>query len=109
MRRGEVWTIAGGADYARKPRPALIVHNELLSEVESVTFCGLTTEESDSPLLRPLIEPDRRNGLRQASRVMVDKITTVRRERLGRHIGTLSPQEMERVDRGLMVFLGLAG
>jgi mRNA interferase MazF len=28
MRRGEIWTVAGGGDYTGKPRPALILQDD---------------------------------------------------------------------------------
>jgi mRNA interferase MazF len=40
---------------------------------------------------------------------MVDKITTVRRSKLGERIGRLSDEEMVRLGRAILVFLGLAG
>jgi mRNA interferase MazF len=40
---------------------------------------------------------------------MVDKLTTVPRTRVGRRLGTLAPADLGRVDRAVMVFLGLAG
>ena len=39
---------------------------------------------------------------------MVDKITTVRQERLSRRIGALSDKDMRRIDRAILVFLGIA-
>jgi mRNA interferase MazF len=40
---------------------------------------------------------------------MVDKITTVPRSKLGRRVGRLSDDDMIRLARSLVVFLGLAG
>jgi mRNA interferase MazF len=55
-----------------------------------------------------LIEPTDRNGLVDASRLMVDKITTVPKSRLGRRIGELNDEDILRLNRALTVFLGLA-
>ena len=54
MRRGEVWTAAGGKDYAGKPRPVVIVQSDAFDATESVTVCGLTTNPTEAPLARPL-------------------------------------------------------
>ena len=75
MSRGEVWTVAGGGDYAGKPRPAVIVQDDRFDATASVTVCVFTTNPADVPLVRPLIEPNERNGLREPSRIMIDKIT----------------------------------
>jgi mRNA interferase MazF len=40
---------------------------------------------------------------------MVDKLTTVPKARLGKRIGRLSDSDMVRVNRALLIFLGLAG
>lgn len=108
MKRGEVWTVSGGASYAGKPRPAVIVQEDRFEGTDSITLCVLTTDPTDAPLLRMLIEPTDRNGLKSASRLMVDKITTVPKARLGKRIGKLGDEDIVRMNRALTVFLGLA-
>jgi len=107
MKRGEIWTVAAKGGYASKPRPAVIVQSDLYDATASVTICIFTTDETDDEVLRPLVEPSARNGLQKPSRLMVDKMTTVPRERLGRRIGELSVRDMNRLERGLLVFLGI--
>ncbi len=74
-----------------------------------MTVCAFTTDPTDAPLFRLRIEPDEVNGLRAPCSLMVDKITTVPRSRLGDHVGRLSDEEMVRLGRAILVFLGLAG
>ena len=109
MRRGDIWTVAGGKDYAGKPRPVVIVQDDSFDATDSITICAFTTDETDAPLCRLPVEPNERNGLRAACRLMVDKITTSSRTKLGLRIGRLSDQDMVRVNRAVAVFLGLAG
>lgn len=109
MRRGDVWTVSGGADYAGKPRPAIIVQEDSFAETASVSICLLTTAALDAPLIRPRIDPGAGNGLLETSYAMADKITTVHRARLGRRLGTLAPAAMARVNQAMMLFLGLTG
>lgn len=40
---------------------------------------------------------------------MADKITTVRRSNLGERVGRLYSEDMVRLDRAIVVFLGLGG
>jgi mRNA interferase MazF len=108
MKRGEVWTVSGGAPYASKPRPAVIVQEDRFEATSSITLCVFTTDPTDAPLLRMLIEPTDRNGLSSASRLMVDKVTTVPKTRLGKRIGKLNDEDVVRLNRALTVFLGLA-
>jgi mRNA interferase MazF len=108
MKRGEVWSVSGGAPYAGKPRPAVIVQEDRFEATSSITLCAFTTDPTDAPLLRMLIEPTDRNGLSSASRLMIDKITTVPKARLGKRIGKLNDEDVVRLNRALTVFLGLA-
>ena len=107
MTRGEVWTVSGSG-YAGKPRPAVIVQDDRFDATESVTVCVFTTDATEAPLFRLPIAPSAGNGLNDASRLMVDKITTVGKKRLGERIGRLEDAAMMRLNRAIMVFLGLA-
>jgi mRNA interferase MazF len=109
VKRGDVWTVAGGPDYAGKPRPAVILQDDAFDATASVTVCPFTTHAVDAPLMRLPIEPSARNGLRASSQLMVDKITTVPRKKLESRIGQLSDEDIVRVNRAVIVFLGLAG
>lgn len=107
MKRGEVWTVAGGGAYARKPRPFVIVQGDRYDATDSIAVCGLTSVAIDAPVSRPLIAPTEANGMRLPSHLMVDKITTVQKHRLGRRMGVLSTVDMQRLNRAMLVFLGL--
>ena len=109
MRRGEVWTAAGGPGYAGKPRPVVIVQDDRFDASPSVTVCAFTTDPTEAPLFRLPLDPAAEDGHAVASRLMVDKITTVARGRLGRRIGRLSDAQMRQLNRAIIVFLGLAG
>ena len=109
MRRGEIWTVGGGKDYAGKPRPAVVVQDDSFDATESITVCAFTTDPTEAALFRVLVEPNERNGLRTPSRVMVDKLTTVPKAKLGSRIGRLDDQDVVRLNRAVLVFLGLAG
>lgn len=75
MRRGEIWTAAGGGDYTGKPRPVVVLQDDRFDVTDSITICPLTTDPDDLPLFRILIEPNERNGLDEASSIMADKVT----------------------------------
>jgi hypothetical protein len=52
MRRGDVWTVAGGKDYAGKARPVVILQDDSFDGTESITICAFTTDDTDAPLFR---------------------------------------------------------
>ena len=105
MKRGEVWTVSGTAG---KPRPAVIVQDDRFDATGSVTVCVFTTDETEAPLFRLAVAPSDRNRLRSVSRLMVDKATTVSKDRIGARIGRLDDQDVVRVNRAIVVYLGLA-
>ena len=109
MKRGELWTVAGAAEFARKPRPVVIVQSDDYPHTASATLCPLTTSLKDASRIRIAIAPSASNGLVSLSHVLTDKVNTVSRTRIGKRIGVLSDQEMAEVDAALLFFLGLAG
>jgi mRNA interferase MazF len=109
MKRGEIWTISAGTGYAGKPRPAVILQDDRFDATDSLTVCAFTTDPTDAPLFRLLVEPNELNGLRAASRLMVDKITTVPKAKLGMRVGRLGDEDILRLNRAALVFLGMAG
>ena len=106
MTRGDVWTVSG-AGHAGKPRPAVIAQDDRFDVTESITVCVFTTDETDAPLFRLPVTPSAENGLREVSRLMVDKLTTVHKSRLGKRIGRLNDAEMAQLDQAILIFLGL--
>lgn len=108
MRRGEIWTAAGGKDYAGKPRPVVILQDDRFDRTDSITICAFTTDTTDAPLFRLVVEPSEANGLRTLCRLMVDKITTVPKSRIGTRVGRLAEEDVVRLNRAALVFLGIA-
>ena len=109
MTRGDLIVVAVPGDYG-KPRPALIVQSDLFNETHaSITMAPISSTIVDTPLFRVTIEPSRRNGLRVVSQIMVDKVTTIPASKLGYRIGRLDDENVTRLDRALMIHLGLAG
>jgi len=107
--RGEIWSAAGGSDYAGKPRPVVIVQDDRFDATASITVCAFTSQTIEAPLFRLVIEPSESNGLHATSRLMVDKITTMPKQKLGHRIGQLSDEDLLRLNRAMLIFLGLAG
>jgi mRNA interferase MazF len=109
VKRGEIWTVAGGPEYTDKPRPVVIVQDDRFDATASVTICAFTSDPAPAPLFRLSIQPDPQNGLKAVSYLMVDKITTVPKKKLGARAGYLDDDGIVRLNRAVLVFLGLAG
>jgi mRNA interferase MazF len=108
MRRGDIHTASGGKDYAGKARPVVIVQDDSFDGTDSITICAFTTDATEAPLFRLPVAPNERNGLRAPCRLMVDKITTVPKSKVGANIGRLDDDDMLRLNQAVLVFLGLA-
>jgi len=108
VKRGDIVVVALSGDYG-KPRPALVVQSDFFNEAHaSVTVAPVTSAIVNAPLFRLTVEPSPRTGLRSVSQIMVDKVTTVRRDRLGKAIGRLDDETMLRVNRAIALWFGLA-
>ncbi|MDP2411650.1 MAG: type II toxin-antitoxin system PemK/MazF family toxin [Pseudolabrys sp.] len=109
MTRGEIWSSASSTAYGGKPRPVVIIQHRYFESLDSVTFCGFTRDQTDLPLFRIAINPSPLNGLEHPSRIMVDKILTTPKARLGYRIGELDAADIARLNQALAMFLGLVG
>ena len=107
MKRGDLVTIALPGDFG-KPRPALIIQADQFEQTGTVTVLLVTGSLVDAPLIRQTIDPTPENGLRKNSQVMVDKVMSVRRDRVGSVFGRVDSASMLAVTRALAVFVGIA-
>ena len=108
MKRGEVWTASAGQDYAGKPRPVVILQDDRFGAIGSATV-GIVSSSvlADAIDIRLGFQPGEANGLQRPCQLMIDKITTIPRSKLGKRIGTLSATDIHRIDQAIMLFLGL--
>lgn len=108
MKRGDVVSVAAEGDYG-KPRPAVIIQTDALpAEHASVIVCQMTSDIVEASDFRVTIDPSEKNGLRTRSQVMADNPVTIRRERVGRRIGSLDEKELARLNVALAFVIGLA-
>lgn len=105
--RGDIVTIAAQGDYG-KPRPALVIQANQFSEHSSLTVLPISSTLVDAPLLRVTIQPSPENGLHKVSQVMVDKILTIRRDKVGACIGQVDADVLIQIERCLAIFVGIA-
>lgn len=107
VKRGNVVIAVFSGDYG-KPRPAVVVQTDLVNETHSsMVLCPITSHLENAPLFRLEITPSAMNRLEKPCQVMVDKITTVRKDRVRHVIGQLDEDTMIRVNRSLAFWLGL--
>lgn len=107
MKRGDLVIVSLPGDYG-KPRPAVVLQNDRLEgRLESYVIALLTTFDEGARVLRVAVNPSEENGLREVSRVMVDKLYAIPAHRIHQHIGKLDSSTMRRIDRALLIILDL--
>jgi mRNA interferase MazF len=106
--RGDLVTVAASGDFG-KPRPAVVIQSDVLTgaEVKTVLVCLLSSHLVEEARFRLMVEPDADNGLLRTSQVMVDKIVSMPRVRIGQVIGRLDDETMQRLNRTLAFVIGL--
>ena len=107
MQRGDLVSVAVQGDFG-KLRPALVMQSDWFAKHPTVTLLPVTSDLQNSPMLRVTVRPSETNRLLKTSQVMIDKATTVRREKIGSVIGRLEGDRLIEVERCLAVFLGIA-
>jgi mRNA interferase MazF len=108
VKRGDLVTVALQGEFG-KPRPALIVQSDLFNaEHATLSVLPITSEIVGAPIFRITLEPSNANGLREVSQIMVDKIVSIKRDKVGEPFGRLEEETMLRVNRALAVWLGIA-
>jgi mRNA interferase MazF len=106
IRRGDLALAALPGDYG-KLRPVLVLQDDAFEAIPSVTVLPLTSDLINFPLVRIEVTPTGANGLQRPFQIMVDKIGTVRREKIGRRIGRLDAVAMRAANDALTRFVGL--
>ncbi len=93
----------------RKTRPAVVLSNEAACRFDAVVQIVPLTSLPDRPL-RPYearVE-SAASGVDRPSRAVANQLRTVAKHRLVQGMGTLTPEELEAVERAVLVQLGIA-
>ena len=107
VKRGDIWTVAGGPDYVGKPRPAVVVQRNEFDATPSITVCPLSSTAVENVHARFAITPSELNGLELRSYALVDKLSTIPRSKVGRFIGRLDTKDLSLLNQRIALFLGL--
>jgi mRNA interferase MazF len=107
LHRGDVVTCALAGEFG-KPRPVIVLQSDLFNATHpSVTVCPVTSHLLEAPLFRVPLTKGPATGLKLESQAMVDKLSTVRLERIKAVIGRLEADDLDRVEAAVMRWLGL--
>ena len=107
VKRGDVIVAAFGGGLGDKPRPAVVVQDDLFDGPMTVLAIPLTSDLASVSIIRPAFEPTPANGLSVRSCLMTDKLFPVRRSMIGERIGMLSDSDMSQVELAMQLMLGM--
>jgi mRNA interferase MazF len=111
-RRGEIWDVnwsPGRGAEQKGIRPALIIQNDRgnASPTYPLTIvASMTRTERELPL-HVRIAPTEENGLTDFTDVKCEQVMTIEKSRLIRRRGSITSEELGRVDVGLKLSLDL--
>jgi mRNA interferase MazF len=111
-RRGEIWDVnwsPGRGAEQQGMRPALIIQNDRGNASLSYPLtivASMSRTERELPL-HVRIAPSEENGLTDFTDVKCEQIMTIEKSRLIRRRGSISPEELSRVDVALKLSLSL--
>ena len=111
-RRGEIWDVnwsPGRGAEQKGTRPALIIQNDRgnASPTYPLTIvASMSRTERELPL-HVRIAPTEENGLTDYTDVKCEQLMTIEKSRLIRHRGSITSEEMARVDMALKLSLNL--
>ena len=109
--RGEIWYVnldpVIGSEQGGQ-RPVLVVQNDVSNKHSSVVIVAAITSQMPSRKYSHDVhlQPGE-SGLDRLSRVMLNQLRTIDKQRLRRFVGRLTPEEMEQVEDAIIVSLGL--
>jgi mRNA interferase MazF len=86
----------------------VIQADEFNERLSTIFICPISSDIQEGLSLRPTIEAQTANGLRLRSQIMTDKMIALRHDRVRQVIGHLDSETIEKIDRALLVVLGLA-
>ena len=105
MQRGDVVVCVKQGDYGM-PRPAVVVQSDLFNPThDSITVCPISTHIKEASLFRVLLVSSKANGLKTDSQIMVDKITSVRRDKIRQIVGALSKAQLAKLEEAILFWL----
>ena len=96
-----------GTEIAKR-RPGLIISNDAGNRVSSrVIIAPLTSQGVRRVYPFEVLVQDGEAGLTESSKVLLNQLRAIDKQRLGRLIGTLSPERMAQVDRAIRISLAV--
>ena len=107
IKRGDIVVLNMGNNVG-KPRPALVIQNDVLNETLTTTILiPFTSDIQPSDTFRYVIHSLPRNGLQADSQLMIEKISQLPVEKIQKVIGSITKKQIDEVEARLLAVLGV--
>jgi mRNA interferase MazF len=110
-KRGEIYLVCLDPTIGseiNKSRPALIISNDINNDrAPTVTVIPITSNTEKTYPFETLIA-SRESGLSKKSKAKCNQIRTIDKLRLQNLIGKITPEELEYVEKALLIHLGIS-
>ena len=111
MKRGDIWLVNLDPTVGheiKKSRPAVIVQNDIGNHYSPITIIAPITSQLKEKLYPFEAQlPKEYTGLSKDSKVLMNQIRAVDKERLIKRVGTVKEELLEDVNKALRISLGL--
>lgn len=91
-----------------KPRPFIVIQNDLLNENLFTTLVAPLTSEVkiEQEDFRPILRPSKSNTLERISQIMLDRTIVINKKDIDKKIGNLTKKEIQHLNQTLAFVLG---
>lgn len=92
-----------------KPRPFIIIQNNLLNQYLFTTLVAPLTSEVkiEQEDFRPILRPTKTNTLEKISQIMLDRTIVINKKDIAKKIGNLTKKEIQNLNQTLAFIFGL--
>ncbi len=110
VRRGDLWLINFDPTIGheiQKARPGVIIQNDIGNKYSSLTIVAPVTSQHTEKVYPIEVFLDQQQGLPKNSKVLLNQIRAVDKQRLIKKLGRLSHERISDVNQALKISLGL--
>ncbi|MBS3169914.1 type II toxin-antitoxin system PemK/MazF family toxin [Candidatus Woesearchaeota archaeon] len=111
IKRGDIWTVSLDPTIGheiKKLRPAIIIQNDIGNKYSPMTIIApITSQHTEKVFPIEVLITKENAEIEKTSKVLLNQIRAVDKERLIKRIGRLDEETVEKVNEALKVSLGL--
>ncbi len=111
VKRGDIWTVNLDPTIGheiKKLRPAVIIQNDIGNKYSSMTIVApITSQHTEKVFPIEVLITKENAEIEKVSKVLLNQIRAVDKERLIRRVGKLNEETLEKVDYALKISLGI--